>query len=219
MSDKPQNDALPTGDNGTKPAEKDLSEIQNAEEVPAQQPSLTSPSGRELSIDEMLARQAQRMQKPGLGFPGSRAPVETKKKNTKQLVWGGVGVVCLILIMTFYALQPNKGSMAFGICSTFLELNIFYPHTLNITDIEGSRTAVRIYFTNVDPFGEFQQEMIECTFGPDEVMGMKLTQVSRNRRRVDPSVVNKFNLTLPTIMSSEPNLILPPDWKNPLIPD
>jgi hypothetical protein len=48
---------------------------------------------------------------------------------------------------------------------------------------------------------------------------MKLVEVLRNRHAVDPVLVRKFNLTLPTIMASDPYLVLPPDWKNPLIKD
>ena len=142
-----------------------------------------------------------------------------KEKNFRQIMYGVGAALLLITLFGIYSCQPKKGSMAYGICSTFLELNTPYPETLRFTDLEGSRTAVRIYFTNIDPFGEFKQEMIECTFGPDEKMGMKLAQVMRNRRLVDPELVREFNLTLPTIMASDPYLVLPPDWRNQLIPE
>lgn len=163
--------------------------------------------GPDQSLDSVLKEEANKKDQPA-------QPI----KNMRQIMYGAGGMALLILILTIYSCQPKDGSMAFGICSTFLELQTPYPHTLNYTDIEGSRTAVRIYFTNIDPFGEFKQEMIECTFGPDEAMGMKLTQVTRNRRPVDAALVRKFNITLPTIMASDPYLVLPPDWKNPLLP-
>lgn len=159
------------------------------------------------SLDSMLRDEA------------NKKPEKPPQQNMRQILYGAGGVALLILILAIYSCQPKDGSMAFGICSTFLELQTPYPHTLRYTDIEGSQTAVRIYFTNVDPFGEFKQEMIECTFGPDDVMGMKLTQVTRNRRPVDSTIVKKFNITLPTIMASDPYLVLPPDWKNPLVPE
>ncbi len=142
-----------------------------------------------------------------------------RQKNFRQIMYGVLAVAALLALLGIYSCQPRKGSMAYGICSTFLELNTPYPETLRFTDLEGSKTAVRIYFTNIDPFGEFKQEMIECTFGPDEKMGMKLSQVMRNRRLVDPQLVRDFNITLPTIMASDPYLILPPDWRNQLIPE
>lgn len=157
-----------------------------------------------MSLDAQLKQQAKK-------------PLELSKKNIKQITYGAGGVFALILILMIYSCQPKNGSMAFGICSAFLEQNTPYPHTLRYTDIEGSRTAVRIYFTNVDPYGEFKQEMIECTFGPDEKMGMKVAQITRNRRPVDPALIRSFNISLPTIISSDPYLVLPPKWKNPLV--
>lgn len=146
-----------------------------------------------------------------------KTPMDAKKK--KQILFGAGGLCGLIVILSLFSCQPAKGSLAYGICSTFLELQTPYPHTLQHIWLEGSRTAVRIYFTSTDPFGEYRQEMIECTFGPDEVMGMKLTQVTRNRRPVDPETVRKFNITLPAIMASDPYVVVPPNWKNPLLRD
>lgn len=183
------------------PPEKDLSEIQNDvddEPVVVNQPY-------DVPLDELLSDEANPL-----------TPEDIKK--VKQIGLGALGVVLIIILLSIYGCQPAKGSMAYGICSTFLELNTPYPHTLNYIDLEGSRTAVRIYFTSTDPFGQFKQEMIECKFGPDEKMGMKVTEVFRNRRLVDPALVKKFNLTLPTIMASDPYVVMPGlDWKNPLL--
>jgi hypothetical protein len=169
----------------------------------------------DISIDAALSKEAKKMS-VAAGGPG--API-LPRKNTKQIMYGAGAVVLLLLVLMVYSCQPKKGSMAFGICSTFLELNTPYPETLNYTELEGSRTAVRIYFTNIDPFGEYKLEMIECTFGPDEKMGMKLVEIKRNRQPVDPQLVRKFNMTLPTIMASDPYLVLPPEWRNPLVPE
>ena len=182
--------------------EKDLSEIQNESDVPAA--AVTSPY--DVSLDELLSDEANTL-----------TPDDIKK--LKQIGYGALGVLLVIILLSIYGCQPKKGSMAYGICSTFLELNTTYPQTLNYTDLEGSRTAVRIYYTSVDPFGQFKQEMMECKFGPDEKTGMKLTEVLKNRRPMDAEIIKKFNMTLPTVMASDPYLVMPgPDWKNQLLP-
>ena len=188
-----------------KPDDKDISEVQNTADIPAY--LMGKPDDEEMSLDAALSKQARKKTKP----------LDEKKK--KQIIYGAVAMAAVLLVLAVFSCQPAKGSMAYGICSTFLELNSEYPHTIHHVDLEGSMTAVRIYFTSTDPFGEYKLEMIECTFGPDEAMGMKLTQVTRNRRPVDPAIVKKFNITLPTIMASEPYVTLPPAWKNPLLPD
>lgn len=160
---------------------------------------------RDVSLDDMLQEQVSTL-------------TDEDRKKIRQVLYGTAGVIVLIVILAIYSLQPRTGPMAYGICSTFLELNTPYPNTLNYTDLEGSRTAVRIYFTNIDPFGEYKLEMMECTFGPDESgTGMKLAQVTRNRRPVEAKIVTKFNETLPIIMASEPYLVLPPEWENQLV--
>lgn len=184
--------------------EKDLSDIQNESDLP--EPGEAAESPYDVSLDELLSDQANTLTPEDL-------------KTIKKFGFGSLGVLILIILFSIYGCQPRQASMAFGICSTFLELNTPYPQTLNYTGLEGSRTAVRIYFTSTDPFGQFRQEMIECTFGPDEKMGMKLTEIKRNRRQVDSALVRNFNMTLPTIMASKPNLSMPgPEWKNPLLP-
>lgn len=182
--------------------EKDLSEIQNDVEEAA--PVVESPY--EVSLDEMLSDEVNTL-------------TPEDKKKLKQIGFGLLGGLLLVILLSIYGCQPKKGSMAYGLCSTFLELNTVYPQTLNYIDLEGSRTAVRIYYTSVDPFGQYKQEMMECKFGPDEKMGMKITEVLKNRRPMDAELVKKFNMTLPTIMASDPYLVMPgPDWENPLLP-
>lgn len=182
--------------------EKDLSDIQNDPDTE----SHIAAQPYDIPLDELLS-----------GESSTLTPEEIKKLK-KTGLWG-LGILLVVILLSFYACQPRQGSMAFGICSTFLELNTPYPHTLNYTALEGSRTSIRIYFTSTDPFGQYRQEMLECKFGPDDKTGMKLTEVLRNRRPMDQKIVREFNVTLPTIMASDPYIVMPPEWKNPLVKD
>ncbi len=187
---------------GDDPTDVDISEIQNADE--------TGPGvdlgTQDISLDAVLEKEATSPEAEAL-----------KKRRKKFYRYSGIVGSILLIMLIIYGCQPIKASMAFGICSTFLELNTPYPQTLQYSELEGSQTAVRIYFTHIDPFGVYRQEMIECTFAADQTMGMRLTEVKRNRRQVDQDVVRKFNIVLPTIMSSDPYLVPPPHWKNPLV--
>ena len=183
--------------------EKDLSQVQNA--------SSDLPEGvfyrDDVSLDDLLSEEANTL-------------TDEDRKKIRQVLLGTFGVILALIALSIFSCQPKTGPMAYGICSTFLELNTPYPNTLQYNELEGSRTALRIYFSAIDPFGEVKQEMMECTFGPDEAgEGMKLTQVTRNRRPVDPAIVKKFNATLPIIMAADPYLVMPPEWKNQLVMD
>lgn len=162
---------------------------------------------RDVSLDETLTRAAN--------DPETLAAAAKRKK---LMLYGGIGAALLLVVLMIYGCQPKKASMAFGICSTFLEISTPYPQTLNYTQVEGSRTAVRIYFTSTDPFGMFRHEMIECTFGTDPNAGTRITEIKRNRRPIDQAVIQKFNLTIPAIIASDPYLEIPPNWKNQLVP-
>ncbi len=179
----------------------DISEVQNVEPPPQEKPVK---AGGDMALDDMLTRQAKK-------------PSSLQKISKKQIKMAGAGVGALLIILLLFSCQPKNGPMTFGICSAFLELNTPYPHTLQYNSVDLSQTAVRIYFTNVDPFGQFKQEMIECGYGLDSQGNPKLTQVSRNRRAIDQAIVEKFNVSLPTIVESDPYRVMPPNWKNPLL--
>ncbi len=177
---------------------KDLSDIQNTD------PAEEAGQPYDVPLDILLADEAHKM-----------SPEEMKRLKKNLAVAGGI--LAFIVLFIIYAIQPAKGTIAFGLCSTFLELNTPYPHTLSYTGVIETRTATRIYYRQIDPFGQFREEMMECTYGPDEKMGMRLVKVTRNRQPMDKALIEKFNLTLPLIGASDPYLVLPPLWKNQLL--
>lgn len=198
----------------SEPPAPDISDVRHGGDT---EPEPEPPPTRDISLDEALTREAKKFGRlPSLG---GVLGIQQKDLKKKGIFYAAGGAVLLLLVLMVYSCQPKQGSMAFGICSIFLELNTPYPETLDYTALEGSRTAVRIYFTNIDPFGEYKLEMIECTFGKDEKMGMKLTEIKRNRRPVDAAEVQKFNALLPTIIASDPYRVAPPRWENPLVPE
>ncbi len=159
----------------------------------------------DVSLDETLTREANKNKK------------DTNPKNKKQIVYGAAGVFLLLSVLLFFGCQPKEGPISFGICSVFLEMDTPYPQTLNYTDLEGSPSSVRIYYTSVDPFGEYKREMIECNFGTTKAGNLKVTKIERNRRPVEQKKVDEFNKILPTVIASDPYRIMPPNWKNPLL--
>ncbi len=180
---------------------------------PADYGSTAASAGSEdISIDAALSADARKKEED------TDAPLPIYKEK-KVIVGGVIGVILLIVMMMVYSCQPQKGSMAYGICSTLLEMQTQYPNTIRHINLEGSKTAVRIYFTSIDAFGEFKLEMFECKFGPDEKMGMRITDIIRNRQSVGPVIIEQANKVLPVIMSSDPYRVRPPEWKNQLLLD
>lgn len=157
----------------------------------------------DVSLDDVLTKQAKKPE-----------DLEAKKKKEKYIKYGSIGGGLLFVIFLLYSCGPAKGPLEYGVCATFLELNTPYPHTLDLKAVEGSQTNIRIYFTSTDPFGQYKEEMIECRFRSDK---WELAEVTRNRRPVDPAIVQKFNVTIPSIIEAGPDLTMPPHWKNKLV--
>ena len=135
---------------------------------------------------------------------------EKKLRRKKHMKYGAAGIGALVLAYVIYLLfVPYTGTMAFGICKAFLELNVRYPNTLRISTVEETGTSVRIWYTQVDAFGEYRMEPIQCYYRPDETFGYALDKVTVRRREVDPKKVEDFNRVLGTVLEYPPDLTLP----------
>ncbi len=148
--------------------------------------------------------------------------------ETKNII--GFTIIVIIIFGTFTLVQscaPRKGSLLYGICQGFLEQQVTFPKTLRHTSVEQYPRALRIYFTHIDAFGQYQFEMTECTFKQDPQKGVQLERVFFNQikeitdsERVDgkgrlyevrPEVIDLFNKSksAQSIMSQDPDLSLP----------
>ena len=153
----------------------------------------------------------------------------------KKKALGTEGIVIGVTIFAFLFLTviivqsctPRKGTIVYGICSAFLEQQIPFPETIKHTTVEQYRKAVRIYFTHIDGFGEYQLESIECTFVQHPQKGVQLelvffdhVQRSTEKVRADgkgrrylvkQQYIDAFNKSLSpaAIVSQEPDLSLP----------
>ena len=110
---------------------------------------------------------------------GQKWPVlKTKMLSTKGIIYGSVAVVCILVI--FAVVQswgPRQGTILFGMCRAFIEINVPFPQTIRHRYVEQYRKGVRIYYTHTDAFGQKIQENIECAFYQDPTHGVQLELV------------------------------------------
>jgi hypothetical protein len=142
----------------------------------------------------------------------SKIKTEKDKARKKNFLRGFYLVLGVLLSYGIYLLfVPYKGTMPFGICKVFLELNVPYPHTLRLSSVEEFSTSVRIWYADIDSFGEYRLEPIQCYFkaGPNAAVPYVLDKVAINRRELDPQKVADFNRSVPGIFASPPDLTLP----------
>ncbi len=136
---------------------------------------------------------------------------EAKKAKRKKTFKIGSAIFGLLFLawLIDYMLTPFKAGITFGICKTFLELNVQFPQDLRVSTVDDYGTYVRIWYTQVDAFGEYRMENIQCNFRADEVTGAAIEKITINRREVDPERVEKFNKILPVILQNPPDLTIP----------
>lgn len=137
-----------------------------------------------------------------------------------------VGLLLITLLM-MKACAPAQGSILYGICNAFLEQQLQYPEMRELNYVEQYGSGVRIYYTQVDGFGQYLNEFIECSFAQDQQRGLYLSAVVFNTIKsvtkkttiknkgflyqVEKKYINQFNESgsIQAIISSEPDLTLP----------
>lgn len=141
----------------------------------------------------------------------------SKKKIKKRAMYGAAALLVFFIIQWLFT--PFQGGMKYGICKTFLELTVAYPQTIELSTVDENlkeNTSVRIWFTHIDPFGEYRLEPIECIFRPDPQIGAALDKVFIGKIAVDKAKIEAFNVSIPGLLSHPPNLDLPTELPDSL---
>ena len=148
--------------------------------------------------------------------------------STEGIVVGSLGVIILfVVVSTIQSCTPRKGTILYGMCGAFLELQVPYPETIHHSSVEQYRKAVRIYYTHTDAFGQYMMRKIECAFIQDPVKGVQLESVILDHidditynkpivgkgklYEVRPEYIDAFNESdsASAILLNEPRVILP----------
>ena len=144
----------------------------------------------------------------------ANAPKKTKKFTWKKGVAIFVGVFFLLIVLLYFF--PYYGTMKYGICRTYVELNEPYPQSIQFVDAVDDQyyNSVTISYKKIDPFGLEALNEIVCLFDAQEDGTFRLKSVDINGRKrkypqEDPEMIKKFNETIPAINAYPPSLIMP----------
>ena len=138
-----------------------------------------------------------------------------KKEKLKKRFYMALGGLVFLSFIIWFGMQPLKGSIQYGVCRTFLEMQLKYPHTIKMTFVEIFDKSLRMYYTYNDAFGSIRSEMMECDFRPFNLLNLET--VKRDREPVDRNLVTEFNKTIPAVVAADPNLIVPAPPKGTLM--
>lgn len=161
---------------------------------------------RELSFDED-------QDKPRKLSPLAQKKIALRKKRRRQYIY--LGLIALMSYGLWWMFKPFESSIQYGICKTFVELNVPYPYTLYFSEVlDFSDGSVRIWYSHYDSFGEYRLMPVQCYFAPHETYGLGLSRIMVGRLEVDPEVVERFNHALPAIFAYPPDLTYPTPLPN-----
>lgn len=164
-------------------------------------------------LEDGLLDGAEGEKKSSLAEKLQQKKSQKRKKTIKRTLI--ISFLLLFSYFVYFLFAPFKGTIAFGICKTFLELNIPYPDTLRLSEVSFTRNgSIKIWYTHIDSFGQFRMEPFICAFKKDEKTGGSvLGEVKMGKVTLDPKAVDSFNNSIPYLVTNPPDLTLP--WPLP----
>lgn len=143
------------------------------------------------------------------------AKTAPKKRSYKK--WAFFTVLVVGGLFYWWAVQPiiYNGTILFGICRTYIELNTQYPSKLEFIDLRERGPKVSVEYVTIDAFGQHIAHEANCNFKRGD-NGELLMDNFRLRRGVaareyrfaieNPERIQAFNKTIPTIIANPPPL-------------
>jgi hypothetical protein len=156
------------------------------------------------SLEQRIEREEREQ-----ALPYAEQRILIKKRMWRKRRRIAYGVFAFIGLIVWFGYQPLEGPVQVGICRTYAELKLAYPDTFRITTYETFERSTRLYYTYIEPFGQFRSEMIDCKFLPPRGPIPQIEAVEVNRIVEDDDKVEEFDRTIPSIMANKPDLIIP----------
>lgn len=135
--------------------------------------------------------------------------VERQKRRRLQKMIAG-GVFAIIVLVIAVGLQPLRATIDYGICRTLAELKSANPSTMKVISYENYGNAWKLFYTFTGPYGEQRSNFIDCVFTNDAAGNKILHEAKINRKQIEQSDLDIFNLSIPAIIASNPDLEIPP---------
>lgn len=187
-------------------------------ENPSDQPIKTTsgsvPSTRERTAGTKTAphQKTGKISRPQKNDKPRKKPKTDRQKKREKILYIVLGVLAFIALVVWWGFQRPKGTIHHSICTIFAEQQLPYPYTMQVRSTDGYGNKVRIFYTSIDPFGEYKMDRIECTFDKNAQGGKaySLKEVRVNKIEFDAETLRRFNASIPAILADPPVFYLPP---------
>ncbi len=149
--------------------------------------------------EEILKQEVIEVEKPKQTL-AEKLKAEKKKKRKKTIIWSVVlSFVAFISYSVYWLFKPYMAYADYGICKTFVELNVSYPHTIEVNEMSYTRDgSMRMWYTHIDAFGEFRMEQFVCSFEYDQAGNVsRVKNVKIGKVNMDAEKLEHLNNALP----------------------
>jgi hypothetical protein len=137
-------------------------------------------------------------------------PKKTKKEMRKLYLRFFYGFIFFITAGVEYLLQPFQATIHYGICRTFVELQLRFPQTLYVSSLEVYERTWRMYYTYTGSSGEQRASMIECRFTTNPKTGYPwLESIVIDRIPIAKDKIQQFNRLIPVVVAAKPDITDP----------
>ncbi len=84
-----------------------------------------------------------------------------RRKNIKKYsILSFVGLIAFGIWFLF--IKPFEAGPRYGICRSFLELTVPYPHTIHVSELKKRNGGLLLWYTYIDGFGGYRMESFTC---------------------------------------------------------
>lgn len=175
--------------------------IKDASEIEKEKARAKRALRRELALDEDGSKKDRPL-----------SPLAQKKRNLRKKRIKQTGYLALFILFSYglwWMLKPYQSDLRYGICKVFIELQVPYPYTIHYSEVISFSDSVRVWYSYLDSFGDYRLVPTQCYYEPHPQYGWALARVTTGRRQIDPDVIDRFNVSIPTIVMNPPDLVFP----------
>lgn len=123
-----------------------------------------------------------------------------------------IGIISVGAFGYYDMTKPAKGTPLFGVCRTFIETHIQYPHTLNITQVVQGRDYVEIYASFINAHGMRPTSVYRCNFELTN-QGILLDEIIIDFEKINDEITRRFNQNVPFLLKSKDVDLTLPNWE------
>ena len=135
---------------------------------------------------------------------------QRKKDPTFKIIAGLLALLGMAVGgLTYYENLPKKGTMSYGLCKTYLEMQLSYPDSMDLIQVFDYQTKVIMDYRYLDVYGQIRTERTYCELERSPVTGFgQLKKVTRKElgRQVFEEPENKlklFNVSVAGILANQ----------------